>query len=99
MGFNQQTTGSDVVLDDFSQWKEFLGTQVNRAQNAGMSTQQIDEVAFKLGNFLADKVDPKNHQQRLLKQMWDASSTEDQKALARIMVNLVDRPDSSTQVH
>ena len=95
---NQQSTTDQnndsvhAVLDDFSAWKEFLGQQVDRAQNAGMSDKQIDDVAFRLGTFLADKVDPKNFQQRLLKQMWDVSSKEDQKALARIVVNLVDRP-------
>ena len=103
MEMNRQNTTTDLnddsihaVIDDFSAWKEFLGTQVNRAQNAGMSDKQIDDVAFRLGTFLADKVDPKNYQQRLLKQMWDVSSKEDQRALSRIMVNLVDRPDTSS---
>ena len=100
MEMNRQTTTTEPnteafssALDDFSAWKEFLGSQLDRAQNAGMSDKQIDDVAFRLGNFLADKVDPKNVQQRLLKQMWDVSSKEDQRVLARIMVDLVERSD------
>ncbi len=103
MEMNRQNASAELnddsihaVLDDFSAWKEFLGTQVDRAQSAGMSDKQIDDVAYRLGTFLADKVDPKNFQQRLLKQMWDVSSKEDQRALARIMVNLVDRPSTSS---
>ena len=85
------TDALNSALDDFSAWKDFLGHQLKRAQSAGMSDKEIDDVAFRMGSFLADKVDPKNVQQRLLKQMWDVSSKEDQRALARIMVNLVER--------
>jgi hypothetical protein len=98
---NQQNTttaqNNDAMhasFDDFSAWRDFLGKQVDRAQSVGMSDQQIDDVAFRLGAFLANKVDPKNYQQRLLKQMWDVSSKEDQRALSRIMVDLVDRTNS-----
>ncbi len=79
---------SGEVLDDFGKWREFLGTQVQRAQSMGVSEQHIDDAAYKLGEYLAGKIDPKNPQERLLKQMWDASPKEDQRALARIMVNV-----------
>ncbi|MHB1628414.1 MAG: DUF3243 domain-containing protein [Bacilli bacterium] len=84
------------VLDDFSKWREFLQVQVRRAHNVGMSDTQIDDAAFKLGSYLADKIDPENAQERLLKQMWETSSKEDQRVLARIIVNLVSQPDAGT---
>ncbi|UOF92654.1 DUF3243 domain-containing protein [Fodinisporobacter ferrooxydans] len=79
------------VLENFDKWKEFLGNRVEAAQSAGMNTDKIADVAYQIGGFLSDKVDPKNSQERLLKQMWEVSSPEDRHALARTMVNLVSR--------
>ena len=94
MDFNTQNTDAAIpnsVLDDFSRWKSFLGDKVEHAHAAGVSDRQITEFATRMGSFLADKVDPANPQERLLKQMWDVSDREDQKAIARAMVNLVQR--------
>lgn len=79
------------VLENFDRWKEFLGDQVDKAQAMGMSTDKITDVAAKMGSFLANKVDPKNEQERLLKQMWDASSADEQHMLAGIMVKMSDK--------
>jgi len=77
------------VIDDFSKWKAFLGEKIEQAHNVGMSDQQITDVAAHLGGYLANKIDPANAQERLLKQMWDVAPNEDQKVLARCMINLV----------
>jgi hypothetical protein len=79
------------VLENFEKWQEFLGNRVEAAQNKGMSNEKIADVAYQIGGFLADKIDPKNSQERLLKEMWDVSSEEDRHALARTMVNLVSK--------
>lgn len=79
------------VLENFDRWKEFLGEQVDRAQAMGMSDDKIATVATKMGDFLASKIDPKNAQERLLKQMWEASSEDEQHTLARVMVKMADR--------
>lgn len=77
------------VLSNFEQWKEFLGDRVGQAVDAGMSHDKVDSVAFRVGEYLAEKVDPKNEQERLLAEMWRVSGEEDRHALARVMVNLV----------
>lgn len=76
------------ALGNFERWKEFLGDHVEKAQSMGMSTDQIANVAEKMGEFLAQKVDPKNEQERLLKQMWDASDENERKSIAQIMVRM-----------
>lgn len=78
------------TLQDFDKWKEFLGAQVDRAQAMGMSDDQITNVASRIGDFLSHKVDPKNPQERLLKQMWEVCDDSEQKILARVMVRLSD---------
>lgn len=82
-------TDANSVMDDFSKWKSFLGEKVNQAHQVGMSDDKITDAALNLGSYLANQVDPKNPQERLLKQMWDVSSKEDQKVLARTVINLV----------
>lgn len=76
------------LLDNFDRWKEFLGDRVEQAREAGLTDEQIESVAVKMGEYLANKIDPENPQERLLKQLWDANP--DQKHnMARMMINLV----------
>lgn len=77
------------VLSNFDQWKEFLGDRVDQAIEAGMASEKIQNVAYRVGEYLADKVDPKNEQERLLQQLWEVGGEEDRHALARMMVGLV----------
>lgn len=84
-------TDLNSVIDDFSSWKSFLGDQVSKAHSAGLSDEQITAAAVKMGQYLADKIDPSNPQNRLLRQMWDVGTPEDQKSLARMMINLVQK--------
>jgi Protein of unknown function (DUF3243) len=79
------------VLENFGRWKEFLGEHVDKAQALGFSDEQIANVAAKMGEFLSDKVDPKNDQERLLKQLWDAGSEEERHTLACMMVKMSDK--------
>jgi L-lysine 2,3-aminomutase len=91
---NMNQTDAQAALDDFSKWKEFLGNRVDQAQAAGMSEQQIADTAYRIGNYLSDKIDPKNPQERLLKQLWEAGDKNDQHALARMMTQMVQKHTS-----
>ncbi len=77
------------VLDSFEQWKSFLSKQVNQAENAGASQDSIINAATRIGNFLSDKVDPKNREQRLLKELWDKGDQTERHALAGMITKMV----------
>lgn len=77
------------VLENFRDWKSFLGERVSQAKDAGMENQTIENVAFQIGGYLAEQVDPKNDQERLLKQLWDVADEQQRKDLASMMVKLV----------
>lgn len=77
------------ILSNFEKWKEFLGDRLEDAQRAGLSEDVINQLAYRIGDYLSAEVDPKNSEERLLKALWDAGSEEDQKVIARLMVNLV----------
>ncbi len=79
-----------TVLETFDKWKAFLDERVDQAQKAGMSEETINKLAFQIGEFLDEKVDPKNGEERLLKELWSVGSEEERKVIARLMVKLVD---------
>ena len=80
-----------TVLDTFEKWKSFLAERVKDAKASGMSEDMIAKLAFQIGEFLEEKVDPKNGEERLLKELWQAGSEEERKTIAKLMVKLVER--------
>lgn len=79
-----------TILETFDKWKQFLAERVNQAQKAGMNDETISKLAFQIGEFLDDKVDPENREERLLKELWDVGNEEERKTLAGLMVKLVE---------
>lgn len=77
------------ILESFEQWKEFLSNQVGQAKHAGANENSIVEAATKIGGFLADKVDPRNREQRLLKELWETGNQEERHALASMVTKMV----------
>ncbi|WP_338754102.1 DUF3243 domain-containing protein [Bacillus sp. FJAT-52991] len=77
------------VLDNWHEWKNFLGSKLNQAQDQGMNNEVVNSVAYQVGDYLANKVDPKNEQERVLSDLWSVASEEEQRAIANVMVKLV----------
>jgi Protein of unknown function (DUF3243) len=74
----------------FDKWKAFLADKVNTAQASGISEEALGDLAYQIGRFLNDKIDPQNPEEQLLKLLWDVGTPEEQHTLARLMVKLVD---------
>lgn len=79
-----------TVLETFDRWKQFLAERIEQAQKAGMSDETIAKLAFQIGEFLDNKVDPENREERMLKELWDVSTDEEKRMLAGLIVKLVD---------
>ncbi|HEY4548955.1 MAG TPA: DUF3243 domain-containing protein [Bacillus sp. (in: firmicutes)] len=77
------------ILENWQQWKDFLGDRLNQAEDQGVKGNTINELAFQVGDYLAKQVDPKNEQERVLSDLWSVASPEEQHAIASIMVRLV----------
>ncbi|MFO7273713.1 MAG: DUF3243 domain-containing protein [Bacillota bacterium] len=77
------------ILESFEQWKQFLSERVNEAKQAGASQSAITNAATRIGAFLAERVDPRNREQRLLKELWDAGTEEERRALASMVTKMV----------
>ncbi|MBW8348937.1 DUF3243 domain-containing protein [Bacillus sp. IITD106] len=78
------------VLENWEQWKNFLGDRLDNAQEQGMSDKVINQMAHQVGDYLAKQVDPKNEQERVLADLWSVASEDEQRAIASVMVKLVE---------
>jgi hypothetical protein len=78
------------VLDNWEQWKDFLGNRLNHAENEGMDKGTIGDLAYQIGGYLAKQVEPQNDQEKVLADLWSVASPEEQHAIANMMVKLVE---------
>lgn len=77
------------VLDNWKQWEGFLADRLNHAQNEGMSEGAVSKLALQVGDYLANQVEPKNEQERILKDLWSVADPGEQQAIANMMVKLI----------
>jgi len=79
------------VLDNFSTWKEFLSDKVSQAKDHGMSNQSITNFAQHVGDYLSHHVQPENKEEKVLQELWNAASEDEQRAIASTMIKLVQK--------
>jgi hypothetical protein len=78
-----------TVLKVFDRWKQFLNERIDQAEKAGMKDETITKLAVQIGEFLSDKVDPENKEERVLKELWDVADEQEKRTIAKLMVKLV----------
>lgn len=69
-------------------WKETLGKAVNVGEAVGLSDATINNIAEKVGNYLANNVEPQNNEEKLLKELWDNANQHDRHILAKLVVKM-----------
>lgn len=79
------------VLDNFEQWKGFLQDRLNQAKGDGVDGQTVSNLAYEVGDYLSKQVEPKNAEEKLLSELWNVASPEEQHAIANMMVKLVQK--------
>ncbi|WP_096154577.1 MULTISPECIES: DUF3243 domain-containing protein [Bacillus] len=77
------------VLENWEQWKNFLGDRLDHAQHEGVDQNTISQLAYEIGDYLAKEVEAKNEQEKVLADLWKVASPEEQHAIANMMVKLV----------
>ncbi|ETT85922.1 DUF3243 domain-containing protein [Viridibacillus sp. FSL R5-0477] len=77
------------IIENWQKWTSFLGQNVAKAESAGMSQKVIQEAAVQIGEYLANNVDPKNEQERVLSELWSVATDDEKQSLANCVVKLV----------
>ena len=78
------------VLDNWDQWKNFLGDRLNQGEQQGLSEGAVTNLAYEIGDYLANQVEPQNDQEKVLADLWSVASDEEKHAMASVMVKLVE---------
>ncbi|MGM9924064.1 MAG: DUF3243 domain-containing protein [Bacillus sp. (in: firmicutes)] len=84
------------ILDNWDQWKNFLGERLHKAEADGLSSGVISELAYEIGDYLAEQVTPKNDQEKILAEIWSVASEEEKHAIANVMIKMVGNTNSSS---
>ncbi|MDQ0161799.1 DUF3243 domain-containing protein [Bacillus alveayuensis] len=77
------------VLDNWHQWKDFLGDRLQQAQQQGLNNEVISSLAYEIGDYLAKQVEPRTPEEKVLADLWRVASEDEQHAIASVMVKLV----------
>jgi cell shape-determining protein MreC len=77
------------ILSNWDRWKDFLADKMHQAENIGMNSETINKLATNIGDYLAEHVDPKNEQERLLSDLWTVADENERNMIARLIMKLV----------
>ncbi|GAW93721.1 DUF3243 domain-containing protein [Calderihabitans maritimus] len=80
-----------MEITSFDQWLETLGKALSKAKAMGMPEDIIKNSAAKLGDFLAENVNPDISENRFLRDLWEVADETEQEAIAGAMIKLVER--------
>ncbi|QIA27524.1 DUF3243 domain-containing protein [Thermaerobacter sp. PB12/4term] len=74
----------------FRQQLTVLADKVRTMENLGMSNEGITGVVTEVGDWLAREAEPRSAEQRLLKEMWQNASNQEQAQIASALIKLAD---------
>lgn len=87
------------IDQSWATWKKTLSVIVNTGELIGFSDETLNKAAFAIGDFLADKIDPANREQKLLAELWSVGSEDERRALASMILKSVDTDGTTTKSH
>lgn len=70
-------------------WKDSLAAMVNIGSKMGLEEKTINNLAYRLGNWLAEHVDPRSREQRVIKELWDVAGEDERRVLAALIARMV----------
>ena len=69
-------------------WKETLGKAIHLGEKVGLSDNTITNITENVGDFFANNINPKNEEEKLLKELWDIANEHDKHVLAKLVVKM-----------
>ncbi|MFK2826784.1 DUF3243 domain-containing protein [Bacillus sp. B190/17] len=80
----------DSILEDFETFQGYLKQRIEVAEKIGLNEEQLALAAEKIGNYLAQHAQPKNREEKLLQELWNAGTQDERHHLAHMLVKMVD---------
>lgn len=79
----------DSILSNFEDFKGYLATRVQVGEKLGLNEEALAQAAEKVAGYLAKKEEPKNREEKLLKELWLVGDKEQRHQLAHLLVRMV----------
>ncbi|WP_291632882.1 DUF3243 domain-containing protein [Clostridium sp.] len=79
------------LINDWDKWKKTLYRAVSMGETVGLSDDTITKLGSKIGDYLASNVDPDNREQRLLKELFEASGKIEKETLTRVIIKMIEK--------
>lgn len=76
--------------ETFKQMLERLHDRVREARQMGMGEEEIATVVAAVGDWLARDAEPRTHEQRLLKELWEVCDEDEKQVLAKALVRVAE---------
>ncbi|MCC3377628.1 DUF3243 domain-containing protein [Cohnella sp. REN36] len=84
----------EEILRDFDAFREYLGKRIAIGQSLGLGEEQLAQVAEKVGDYLAEHEEPRNAEEKLLRELWKVGDPDERHKLAHMLVRLAGRSDA-----
>lgn len=82
----------DRILQNFEEFKGYLGTRIKLAQSIGLSEEQMAVIAQQVAEYLADNEMARNREEKLLQELWRCGTEEERHMLAHMLLRMVRQP-------
>lgn len=80
---------TDDILKNFNQFKEFLAEKVELGESMGLSEERLAKTTELVANYLAKHETPRNREENILMELWNAGSKEEQHTLSHMLLKMV----------
>ncbi|WP_409304496.1 DUF3243 domain-containing protein [Peribacillus sp. SCS-155] len=81
----------DDILRSFEEFRTYLEKRLDLAKNIGLNNEQLAKIGEKVADYLAEKVEPRNREEKLLQELWISGNEGERHMLAHLLVKLVDK--------
>ena len=78
--------------------EELLGDRLEQAQGKGLDGGAVSDMAFRVGDYLANEVEGRNDQEKLLAELWKVADEQEQHTIANLMVKFVQHSKSREEI-
>lgn len=78
----------DEILQNFDAFRSYLAKRIEMAEHLGLDEEQLAYLAQKVAGYLAKHEEPRNREEMLLQELWNAGTEEEQHMLSHLLVKL-----------
>ena len=83
------TEEKDHILQSFSHFTSFLKDQLAKGESLGLSDGMLAKATRFVADHLAKNEEPRNREEKVLNELWQAADEDEKKALSRVLVKMV----------